>query len=307
MKQLTIKTQITNRNDGSLDKYLKDISKLPQLTADEEAELAVRSLAGDEKAKDQLIKGNLRFVISVAKQYQHVGVPLVDIISAGNIGLIKAVGKFDPSRGFKLISYAVWWIRQSIQNTLSEHLKMIRLPMNCEKAINEYNRAKEQLEQKLGRDVNSEEVIDILALTNNSDLDFEETKSKSKFDQKKNKKELINTIYKPVSLDTPLADDSNSTLYDVLEHSEALSEMNQIDKDLHKQRLTHAFKTLTPLEVKILTLRYGLDGEGQRSYDEIGIMADLTGERIRQIQTKAFRKLKRIKNLKLFADDYLNI
>lgn len=307
MKQLNIRTQITNRSDGSLNLYLKDISKLPQLTAKEETDLATKAQGGDKKALEKLVTGNLRFVISVAKQYQHFGVPLPDLIAAGNIGLIKAAEKFDPTRGFKLISYAVWWIRQSITNSLSEHLKVIRLPANCEAAINEYNKAKERLEQKLGRDASIDEVIESIPILKEQDYVLSgKEKSKSKFDTKKNKKDLITTSYKPVSLETPMTEDGNFTLNDTLAHTEALDNMTVWDKEKQKERLMDALKSLTPLELKVISMKYGLSGEEPRSYDEIGMSVDLTGERIRQIQFKAFRKLKRVKNLKRLSDDFLN-
>jgi RNA polymerase primary sigma factor len=308
MKQLAIKNQITERQDQSFATYLREIARLPMLSADEEAALGLRAQQGDQKAIDLLVKGNLRFVVSVAKQYQHFGVPLNDLVGQGNIGLIKAAGKFDPTRGFKFISYAVWWIRQTITASISEYLRQIRLPSNCEAAIVEYNKTRDVLEQKLGREPSIDEVLDhIPVLIGQQGPNKEGNFKKSKFDLKRNKVELITTSYKPVSLDTPIKQESTFTLHDTLSNAEATNEMLTLDKDMERERLFDVLKTLSPLENKILTLRFGLDGEGQRSYDEIGIGVDLTGERIRQIQQKALRKLKKIKKIKTIFDAYLTI
>lgn len=289
MRQLTIKQQITRRDEDSFARYLRDISKESQLTVEEETVLTTKAAEGDKQAKDLLIKGNLRFVVSVAKQYQHCGVPLSDLISAGNLGLIKAADKFDPTRGFKFISYAVWWIRQCITTSINEHLKIIRLPANCEAAINEYNDIKNKLEKELGREPSTEEVIENLSS-----------------ETRKNRRELYTTIYKPLSLDVPMGEDGDLTLYDIIPNESSLQDTLKLEKSMQKDRILKMLKKLSPLEAQIVNLRFGLDGEGVRSYDEIGTIVNLTGERIRQIQQKALRRL-RSKEMKSIFNDYVNV
>lgn len=290
MKQLVIKNQITKRDEDSFGRYLREISKINQLTLEEETIYATRAVTGDQEAIDKLVQGNLRFVISVAKQYQHCGVPISDLVSAGNIGLMKAATKFDPTKGFKFISYAVWWIRQNITISISEHLKTIRLPANCEAALNEFHQVHEKLEQKLGREPSTDEIIENL-----SD------------DTRKGKIELYNTNYKPTSLDKEMGEDSETTLHDIIPDERALKNTLQLDKSMQRERLMDALKKLTPVELQVVTLRFGMDGQGARSYEEIGTIVDLTGERIRQIQQKALKKLRYRKGVKQIFDDYLSL
>jgi len=290
MKQLIIKNQITKRDEDSFGRYLREISRINQLTLEEEIAYATKAREGDQDAINKLVRGNLRFVISVAKQYQHTGVPISDLVSAGNIGLMKAATKFDPTKGFKFISYAVWWIRQNITTSISEHLKIIRLPANCEAALNEFQRVRDSLEQKYGREPSTDEIIENLSN-----------------DSRKNKTELYNTNYKPASLDKELGEENETTLNDILPDERAFQNTIQLDRDMQKDRLMDALKKLTPLELKVVILRFGLDGEGSRSYDEIGMVTDLTGERIRQIQQKALMRLRHKKGVKQIFDDYISI
>lgn len=290
MKHLTIKNQITKKDNEAFGLYLRDISKIKPLTLQEEIDLAILAQQGDEDAIQKLAKGNLRFVVSVAKQYQHCGVPLSDLVSAGNIGLVKAAKRFDHTRGFKFISYAVWWIRQSITIAISEYLKTIRLPVNCEEAINEFSKVEEKLEQELGRKPSTDEVIDKLST-----------------DSSKNKRHLFTTTYKPFSLDMSVNNDDDSTYHDIIPHETAMQDTMQMDQDVQKERLLSVVNKLTPIESKILIMRFGLDGKGTRSYDEIGMFVNLTGERIRQIQKKALRRLKANKAIKHIFNDFSSV
>ncbi len=274
MRQLKITKQVTNRETASLDKYLQEIAKVDLITADEEVELAQRIKAGDEKALEKLVKANLRFVVSVAKQYQNQGLSLPDLINEGNMGLIKAAKRFDETRGFKFISYAVWWIRQSILQALAEQSRIVRLPLNKIGTINKINKAYAMLEQKLERPPSVEELAEELDM-NPSDV-----------------KESLKNAGRHVSMDAPLVEGEDANLYDVLR----AGDMPNPDKELMQESLRieieRALNTLTPREADVIRLYYGLNGNHPLTLEEIGETFGLTRERVRQIKEKAIRRLK---------------
>ncbi len=274
MRQLKITKQVTNRETASLDKYLQEIAKVDLITADEEVELAQRIKAGDEKALEKLVKANLRFVVSVAKQYQNQGLSLPDLINEGNMGLIKAAKRFDETRGFKFISYAVWWIRQSILQALAEQSRIVRLPLNKIGTINKINKAYALLEQKLERPPSVEELAEELDM-NPSDV-----------------KESLKNAGRHISMDAPLVEGEDANLYDVLR----AGDMPNPDKELMQESLRieieRALNTLTPREADVIRLYYGLNGNHPLTLEEIGETFGLTRERVRQIKEKAIRRLK---------------
>ena len=274
MRQLKITKQVTNRESPSLDKYLHEIGKVQLITAEEEVALARKIKQGDEKALSQLIKANLRFVVSVAKQYQNQGLGLPDLINEGNLGLIKAAQRFDETRGFKFISYAVWWIRQSILQALAEQARIVRLPLNKIGSVNKVNNAFARLEQEYQREPTSEEIAEVLDMA------------------PKDVKEALKASNKHISMDAPLKPDDDNTLYDIL-----LSENNDspdadlLDNSLRKE-IERSLSTLTSREADIIRLYYGLHGEPPYSLEEIGKLFNLTRERVRQIKEKAIKRLK---------------
>lgn len=288
MRQLKITKQITNRETQSLDKYLNEIAKIELITAEDEVKLAQRIREGDQVALDKLVNANLRFVVSVAKQYQNNGMTLSDLINEGNLGLIKAAGRFDETRGFKFISYAVWWIRQTILQALAEQSRIVRLPLNRVGSLNKLNQTMSNLEQKFQREPTAEELAKVMETTP------EEIDKLKKY---KNRK---------VSIDAPLSNDSESgSLLDVManEYDENPDKglMNSSIKTEVKRALSH----LTEREAQVLSMYYGLSGGHAISLNEIGNEFDLSSERVRQIKDKATRKLRhgsKSKLLKTYLD-----
>jgi RNA polymerase primary sigma factor len=276
MKQLKITTKITSRDSFSIDKYLSEISKLPMMSEDEEVLVAKRIREGDSTAMEKLIQSNLRFVVSVAKQYQNQGLALNDLINEGNIGLIKAATKFDETKGFKFISYAVWWIRQSILQALIEQPRVVRLPMNKATIYNKIQRSIVDFEQKNQREPSNDELAEILEM-------------------KPDELAILRaTLTFHLSIDSPINDDDETTSLDMMSDSTmATPDSNLIDESLHDE-LEHALQSLSEREVEIVKYYFGLNEFNQSySLDEIGIKMHLTRERVRQLKDKAIRKMRR--------------
>jgi RNA polymerase primary sigma factor len=285
MRQLKIVKQVTNRDTASLEKYLHEIAKVNLISADEEVSLAQKIKLGDWSALEKLTKANLRFVVSVAKQYQNQGLSLQDLINEGNVGLIKAAQRFDETRGFKFISYAVWWIRQSILQALAEQSRIVRLPLNRIGTLNRINKAYAQLEQEYEREPNSSEIARLL------EVDEEDVKSSLK------------TSGRHISMDAPLLSDDDNNLYDVIKSDESDDPEKELLNDSLKIEIERAISTLTSREADVLRLYFGLNNSLPLSLDEIAIKYDLTRERVRQIKEKAIKRLKqasRSKQLKTF-------
>jgi len=242
MRQLKIIKQVTNRETASLDKYLQEIGKVELITADEEVTLAQRIKQGDQTALEKLTKANLRFVVSVSKQYQNQGLSLPDLINEGNLGLIKAAQRFDETRGFKFISYAVWWIRQSILQALAEQSRIVRLPLNKIGSINKINKAYAKLEQQYEREPNVEEIATLLEISENE------------------VKESIKNSGRHVSMDAPLIQDEDNTMYDVLKGEESTTPENGLLYESLKREIERAVSTLTQREADVIRLYFGLNG-----------------------------------------------
>lgn len=276
MRQLKIQKQITNRESQSLDKYLQEIGKVPLLSVDEEAELARRIRQGDEEALEKLVKANLRFVVSVAKQYQNQGLPLTDLISEGNLGLIKAAKRFDETRGFKFISYAVWWIRQSILQALAEQSRIVRLPLNRVGALNKINKVFARLEQEYEREPSPEEIAEAMQGT----LTPEEIA------------EIMRQSGRHVSLDSPIAPGEETRFIDVLENPDLPQPDQVLMYESLRQEIAKALSTLEDREAQILRMHFGIDQRYPMTLDEIAEKLGLTRERVRQIKEKAIRKLR---------------
>ncbi|MCB0381773.1 MAG: RNA polymerase sigma factor RpoD/SigA [Psychroserpens sp.] len=274
MRQLKITKQVTNRESKSLDKYLQDISKLPMITAEEEVELAQRIREGDQVALDKLTTANLRFVVSVAKQYQNQGLTLPDLINEGNAGLVKAAKRFDETRGFKFISYAVWWIRQAILQALAEQSRIVRLPLNKIGSINKINKAFSFLEQSHQRAPSAEEIA----------LELDMTVSEVKQSLKNSGRHL--------SMDAPLKEGETSSLYDVVKSGESPNPDRELMKESLNVEINRALDTLSQKESDVIRLNFGLSNEPPMTLDEIGITFDLTRERVRQIREKGIRRLR---------------
>jgi RNA polymerase primary sigma factor len=274
MRQLKITKQVTNREAPSLDKYLHEIGKVPLITAEEEVQLARKIRNGDEQALERLINANLRFVVSVAKQYQNQGLSLPDLINEGNLGLIKAAQRFDETRGFKFISYAVWWIRQSILQALAEQARIVRLPLNKIGSINKINNTFARLEQEFQREPTFNEIAEALDIA------------------PKDVKEAMKISSRHVSMDAPLKADEENTLYDVLLHSESESPDSHLLDDSLRREIERSLSTLSTREADIVRLYYGLNGEPPYSLEEIGKLFNLTRERVRQIKEKAIKRLR---------------
>ncbi len=282
MRQLKITKQVTNRETASLDKYLQEIGRVDLITAEEEVELARKIKQGDEGALNRLVKANLRFVVSVSKQYQNQGLSLPDLINEGNLGLIKAAQRFDETRGFKFISYAVWWIRQSILQALAEQSRIVRLPLNKIGSINKINKAYAKLEQQLEREPTADEV----AVT--MDLMPQEVF------------ETLRNSGRHVSMDAPLSvNDEGGSMYDVMEEKDSLSPDKQLLIDSLRQEIERSLNTLTTREADVVRLYFGLNGATSLTLEEIGARFDLTRERVRQIKEKAVRRLKHTSRSKL--------
>ena len=274
MRQLKITKQVTNRETASLDKYLQEIGKVDLITADEEVELAQRIKAGDQIALEKLTKANLRFVVSVAKQYQNQGLTLPDLINEGNLGLIKAAQRFDETRGFKFISYAVWWIRQSILQALAEQSRIVRLPLNKIGSINKINKTYAFLEQSHERPPSAEEIAKELDMTIND------------------VKESMKNSGRHVSMDAPLVEGEDSNLYDVLRSGESPNPDRELLHESLRTEIERALETLTPREADVIRLYFGLGNQHPMTLEEIGETFDLTRERVRQIKEKAIRRLR---------------
>ena len=281
MRQLKITKSITNRESASLDKYLQEIGKEDLITVEEEVELAQRIRKGDQSALEKLTRANLRFVVSVAKQYQNQGLSLPDLINEGNLGLIKAAEKFDETRGFKFISYAVWWIRQSILQALAEQARIVKLPLNKIGSINKVNRALTELEQKFEREPTINELSETLELAPD-DI-----------------KEALRSNSRHISMDAPLTQDDDGSMYDVmLSPDSPMPDRGLLNESLRRE-IERALATLTPREANIIRLYFGLNGKHPHTLEEIGEEFDLTRERVRQIKEKALKRLKQATRSKI--------
>jgi RNA polymerase primary sigma factor len=275
MRQLKITKQITNRETASLDMYLQDIGRVELITADEEVVLAQKIKMGDQKALDKLVKANLRFVVSVSKQYQNQGLSLPDLINEGNMGLIKAAQRFDETRGFKFISYAVWWIRQSILQALAEQSRIVRLPLNKIGAINKINKMYAKLEQQLEREPTADEVSEALDLLPD-DI-----------------REIMKNQGRHMSMDAPLSSsEDGGSMYELMENKHEAAPDNDLMIESLRAEIERALTALTAREADVVRLYYGLSGGHSHSLEEIGEKFDLTRERVRQIKEKAVRRLK---------------
>ncbi|MCK8482188.1 sigma-70 family RNA polymerase sigma factor [Psychroserpens algicola] len=274
MRQLKITKQVTNRESKSLDKYLQDISKLPMITAEEEVELAQRIREGDQLALDKLTTANLRFVVSVAKQYQNQGLTLPDLINEGNAGLVKAAKRFDETRGFKFISYAVWWIRQAILQALAEQSRIVRLPLNKIGSINKINKTFSFLEQTHQRPPSAEEIAQEL------DMTVSEVK------------QSLKNSGRHLSMDAPLKEGETSSLYDVVKSGESPNPDRDLMKESLNVEINRALDTLSQKESDVIRLNFGLSNEPPMTLDEIGATFDLTRERVRQIREKGIKRLR---------------
>jgi RNA polymerase primary sigma factor len=281
MRQLKITKQLTNRDSKSIDKYLSDVSKETMISPDEEVRLAVLIKQGDERALNKMVSANLRFVISVAKQYQGHGLTLEDLIAEGNIGLITAAKRFDETKGFKFISYAVWWIRQSIMQAIAENSRVVRLPLNKVSAIQKIAGAFSRLEQEHERAPSNDEISDML-----------ETNAENVGD-------LFKYAQKQVSMDAPLIDGEDNSLYNVLTNDNTLSPNDGLMKESLCEDIDRVLVSLKRREADVVKYSFGLNGEPPMTLEEIANRMDLTRERIRQIREKALRILRKKSNSKL--------
>jgi RNA polymerase primary sigma factor len=280
-----ISKQFTNRDSQSLDKYFHDIGKVTLLTAEQEIELAIKIRQGDAEALEKLTKANLRFVVSVAKQYQNQGLSLGDLINEGNLGLIKAARRFDETRGFKFISYAVWWIRQSIMQALAEQSRIVRLPLNRVGALNRIGKAYRNLEQEFEREPSSEELAEEL------EMNVEDVS------------EAMTLSAKHVSMDAPFSNSEENRLLDVLENPDEPSPDNILMDESLKEEVERALSKLSAREAEVIKLYFGFDVDEPLTLEEIGEKFNLTRERVRQIKEKAIRRLRnttRSKELKKY-------
>ncbi|MFH1322130.1 MAG: RNA polymerase sigma factor RpoD/SigA [Bacteroidota bacterium] len=276
MRQLKITKQLTNREDRSLERYLQEIGKVELITADEEVKLAKKIHEGDQKALETLTKANLRFVVSVAKQYLKQGLTLPDLINEGNLGLINAAQRFDETRGFKFISYAVWWIRQSILQSIAEHARVVRLPLNKIGSISKIKKTSSLLEQEFEREPSEEEIGVILEI---SERDVNESMKNSG---------------RHISMDAPITnnDDNSNNLYDLMECDECARPDSGLINESLRREIERALSTLTPREAEVVKCFFGLNNNQTMSLEEIGEKYDLTRERVRQIKENAISRLK---------------
>jgi RNA polymerase primary sigma factor len=274
MRQLKINKQFTNRENKSLDKYLNEISKVEMITPTEEVELAKRIKDGDQVALEKLVNANLRFVVSVAKQYQNQGLTLGDLINEGNLGLIKAAQRFDETRGFKFISYAVWWIRQSILQALADQSRLVRLPLNKVGSLSKIGVAAAKLEQKFEREATTEEIAELL------DLPTEEVET------------TLSTSGRHLSIDAPISDDEDTTLLTLLSNTQEPNPDKTLLHESLQREIARVMSILSDKEKEILNLYFGLEGNIPHSYEDISEKVNLTRERVRQIKEKALRKLR---------------
>ena len=273
MRQLKITKSITNRESASLDKYLQEIGREPLIPVDEEVELARMIRHGDRAALEKLVKANLRFVVSVAKQYQNQGLSLPDLIDEGNLGLIKAAEKFDETRGFKFISYAVWWIRQSILQALAEQARIVRLPLNQVGLLNKINKAYQRFEQEFERKPSAEELADLLDIPVDKIAD------------------TLKMSGRQVSVDAPFVEGEDNSLIDVMVNEDSPNADHTLINESLSREIDRALATLTPREADIIRKFFGI-GVPEKTLEEIGIELQLTRERVRQIKEKAIRRLK---------------
>ncbi len=274
MRQLKIVKSITNRNTASLDKYLQEIGREELITAEEEVELARRIKAGDEKALEKLTKANLRFVVSVAKQYQNQGLSLPDLINEGNVGLIKAARRFDETRGFKFISYAVWWIRQSILQALAEQSRIVRLPLNQVGSLNKIKKVSNRLEQEFERAPSAGEIA--------KEMEVPEDKIDS----------AMKISTRSVSMDAPVIPDEDTTLIDLMSPEDSKSTDEELMQESLRREIERSLSTLSEKERDVINLYYGIGMNHGLTLEEIGAKFDLTRERVRQIKEKAIRRLR---------------
>ena len=274
MKQLKISKSITNRDAGTLEKYLQDIAKESLVTPEEEVELAQRIKAGDQQALDRLVKANLRFVVSVAKQYQNQGLSLQDLINEGNVGLIKAAQRFDETRGFKFISYAVWWIRQSILQAVAEQARTIRLPLNQVGAVSKLKKTAALLEQEYQRKPSTEELA--------KELDMPEAKVQS----------LMGMNMHQISTDAPLDDDAEGSFLDVYVDQDSIATDEAVENESNNTAIQRSLRALTDKERQVLTMYYGIGTAREYSLDEIALAMGISRERTRQIRDRALKRLK---------------
>jgi len=276
MRQLKITQQITNRDTASLEKYLQDIGKIDMINAEEEAVLAKEIRAGNMRALDKMVRSNLRFVVSVAKQYQNQGLTLSDLINEGNLGLIKAAQRFDETKGFKFISYAVWWIRQSIINALLEQSRLVRVPLNKQNSYSKINRAASDFVQEFQREPSKEELKEILG----TDVSITEIR------------DFLNGNKKHLSIDAPMKQDEDGSLKELLKNEDDIP-----DDDLMKQSLTneiaHVMAVLSERESEVVKYYFGINCETKYSLEDIGEIMGLTRERVRQIKERALRRLRK--------------
>ena len=282
MRQLKISKQITDRNTGTLDKYLSDIAKESLLTTDEEVELAQRIKQGDQAALDKLVRANLRFVVSVAKQYQNQGLSLQDLINEGNLGLVKAAQRFDETRGFKFISYAVWWIRQSILQAVAEQARIIRLPMNQVGAVAKVKKAVSSLEQKLERRPTIKEIAD--------EVNMPEEKVE----------QLLNLNSRAMSTDAPLDDDDDANFLDVFVQEDQDQTDAMVERESTSRAIRNSLDMLSEKERTIISMYFGLGTNREYSLEEIAMKLDISRERTRQIRDRALKKLKTEPNSPLY-------
>ena len=274
MRQLKITKQVTNRETASLDKYLQEIGKVDLITADEEVELAQRIKAGDQVALEKLTKANLRFVVSVAKQYQNQGLTLPDLINEGNLGLIKAAQRFDETRGFKFISYAVWWIRQSILQALAEHSRIVRLPLNRVGTISKITKTAEKLEAEVERSPNEEEIGRNLEMSRDEVID------------------AMKISRRHHSLNAPFRDGDKNSLIDVIEDDGQIDPDEPLMAESLKDEIRQSLDTLKDREQQVIKMYFGIDRDYALTLNEIGEEFNLTRERVRQIKEKAIRRLR---------------
>lgn len=282
MRQFKVSKQITERDSYAMDRYLIEISKISALKPEEESVLATAIKSGDKGAAERLVLANLRFVVSVAKQYQHYGMRLEDLINEGNVGLLKAVQFFDETKGFKFISYAVWWIRQSILQAIADNSRMIRLPLNKITALGKMVQANQRLEQRLGREPSPEEIAE--------DLNYE----------RDDVMENICIANTPISIEVPVNDSDSALLRDVYAAKDSFAQQTEkmIVSESLKVEMERFFAGLNPREVSVLKMHYGLDGQDERSLEEIAYLMKVSSERVRQIKNRAIRKLQLMSNNK---------
>lgn len=273
MRQLKITKQVTNRDTPSLDKYLQEIGRVDLISPEEEVLLARKIKSGDSESLARLVKANLRFVVSVAKQYQNQGMGLPDLINEGNLGLMKAAQRFDETRGFKFISYAVWWIRQSILQALAEQARIVRLPVNKIGSINRINRAFARLEQEYEREPSSQEIADMLEMI------------------PEDVKESLKTNGRTISMDAPISNEDENTMYDVMQNPDTPSPDKNLINESLAWEIERALSTLSQREAKVLKLYFGLGMKHPYTLEEIGEELDLTRERVRQIKEKAIKRI----------------